>query len=190
MVERYAHVAPQGLQLAASRLDSLLQSRRTSLAHSTVALMANTKPTPMSFFRAVHTVSLLLFKPKRFLEIQAENNALINSMASTAREDAALVLRRAFFSSFLLVLGSAGVGYSGGLVFGMAYGCVGASTIVWLQIVGTSVLLWGTLFIRGWDIQTIGGVSLTERANQWIYRCMYCVGTAVLVASVSVSTCK
>ena len=32
MVERYAHVAPEGLQLAASRLGSFIQTRRVSNA--------------------------------------------------------------------------------------------------------------------------------------------------------------
>jgi hypothetical protein len=47
------------------------------------------------------------------------------------------------------------------------------------------LLLWGTLFVRGWDIQTIGGVTLVERVNHWIYRTLYCLGTAVFIFSLS-----
>ena len=50
---------------------------------------------------------------------------------------------------------------------------------------GAGLLLWGTLFVRGYDIQTYGGVTLTERVNQWVYRTMYCAGTALLVCSVA-----
>jgi len=40
--------------------------------------------------------------------------------------------------------------------------------------------------VRGWDIQTISGVSLTERVNRWIYLLLYCLGTVVVVASLVV----
>ena len=54
-----------------------------------------------------------------------------------------------------------------------------------LQIFGATVLLGATLFVRGWDIQSWGGVTLTERVNRWIYRFLYCLGTAVIVASLA-----
>jgi hypothetical protein len=41
------------------------------------------------------------------------------------------------------------------------------------------------LFVRGWDIQTLGGVTLTERVNRWIYRLLYCLGTAAIVTSLT-----
>lgn len=152
--------------------------------------MANTTPTPMPFVRAVRIICLLLFKPKRFLEIQAEDTAVLTAMPRAEKEQGALVVRRAFFSSLLLVLVSAGLGYSVGVALAMTIGCLAAAALVWLQIAGTSLLLWGTLFIRGWEIQTYGGVTLTERVNQWIYRGLYCAGTAILVASLAVPTCK
>ncbi len=151
--------------------------------------MANTQPTPVSFLAAVRLVLLLIFKPKRFLELQAENSAVLNAVPNVVREESAFVVRRVFFTSFLLVLVSAGFGYVVGLGLGQVIGCVSSGVIVWFQIVGTSLLLWGTLFIRGWDIQTYGGVSLTERVNQWIYRALYCAGTAILVASLALPSC-
>lgn len=35
----------------------------------------------------------------------------------------------------------------------------------------------------------MGGVSLTERVNQWIYRTLYCIGTAILVGSLALPAC-
>jgi hypothetical protein len=156
----------------------------------TLALMANTTPTSVSFWAAVKLVALLLFKPDRFLEIQAENTAALNAIASSGKKEGALVVRRAFFYAFLLVLVSASLGYGLGLVLNKASGCFTTNTVAWFQVIGTCLLLWGTLFIRGWEIQTYGGTTLTERVNQWIYRTLYCAGTGVLVASLALTTCK
>jgi hypothetical protein len=54
-----------------------------------------------------------------------------------------------------------------------------------LQLAAAGVLLWATLFLRGWDIQSIGGVTLTERVNQWWFRAAYWVGTAALAVSMT-----
>ena len=48
-------------------------------------------------------------------------------------------------------------------------------------------MLWGTLFVRGWEIQTYSGVTLVERVNRWLYRALYCSGTALIVASLPLS---
>jgi hypothetical protein len=54
-----------------------------------------------------------------------------------------------------------------------------------LQIAGALILLCGTLAVRGWDIQTHGGVTLTERVNQWLYRGAYCVGSALVIVALA-----
>lgn len=66
-----------------------------------------------------------------------------------------------------------------GAVSGQATGVLARG----LQIFGATIVLWATLFVRGWEIQTIGGITLTERVNRWIYRLLYCSGTAAIVAS-------
>ena len=99
------------------------------------------------------------------------------------------IVRRAFFYSLLLVIASGAVGYGTGLALGSGVGCVQSHLIVWLQVSGASLLLWGTLFIRGWEIETYAGVTFTERVNQWIYRFLYCAGTAVLVSSLAWPQC-
>lgn len=76
-------------------------------------------------------------------------------------------------------------GYLSGKAFGWVSGGTTAVLVRGLQIVGATVLLWATLFVRGWDIQTFGGVTLTERVNRWIYRLLYCFGTAAFVASLA-----
>ena len=75
------------------------------------------------------------------------------------------------------------------LILAVLIGCVTTKLISWLQIVGACFLLWGTLFVRGWEIETNCGVTFTERVNQWLYRFLYCVGTAVLVCSLVWTQC-
>jgi len=90
------------------------------------------------------------------------------------------VVRKAFWSSLGLVVATVLAGVVVGWVPELLVGRPTGQVITVLQIIGAALLLWGTLFVRGWDIQTIGGVTLTERVNQWIYRFLYLVGTGIL----------
>lgn len=152
--------------------------------------MANTTPTPAGPIRRLKLIALLVFWPARFLELEAEDNATLNAITNPTHPERALVVRGALFASLGLVVASAAFGYASGIAAGYWFGCAPSGAIAWFQIVGTSVLLWGTLFIRGWDVQSHGGVTLTERVNQWIYRALYCVGTATLVCSVAIPACR
>ena len=76
------------------------------------------------------------------------------------------------------------IGISGGYIFGSA----SPKCISILQGTGTCILLWGTLFVRGYEITTNKGQSFIEKVNQLIYRTLYCIGTVVLVSSVFLPT--
>lgn len=133
---------------------------------------------------------LLLFNPKRFLEAQVQDNAARKNYTGDAiGEPGAYIVRRALLHSLLLVIASGAIGYGIGVTIGMGYGCAYSRYIMWLQITGACLLLWGTLFIRGWEIETYSGVTLTERVNQWLYRFLYCVGTAIVVFSLAWPQC-
>jgi hypothetical protein len=152
--------------------------------------MANTRPTPVSFSGAICLCILLLFTPKRFIEVQNQDaKARNNYSISVEREHSAYIVRRAFVYSLLLVILSGGIGYVTGLALGALIGCASPKFISWLQIAGACLLLWGTLFVRGWEIETYCGLTFTERVNQWLYRTLYCVGTAVLVCSLAWPLC-
>jgi len=153
--------------------------------------MADTRPTPVSFVRAVRLSLLLLFAPKRFIEIENQDLAARkNYTEGSSKPASAEIVRSAFFRSFVLVIVSAAVGFAGGKVVHAIGRCATPETVAWSQIAGAALLLWGTLFVRGWEIQTYSGVRLTERVNQWLYRFLYCIGTAVLVYSVSFPACR
>ncbi len=147
--------------------------------------MAAQHPTKISFLKAIHLCFLALFFPQRFIAEEEANNRQLTELPPVEPEKGALKLRRALFKAFELVALS---GVIGTIVGRIAHGLCGpasSNTISVLQIAGALLLLWGTLAVRGWDIQTYGGATLTERVNQWIYRLLYCCGTAVLVISLS-----
>lgn len=51
------------------------------------------------------------------------------------------------------------------------------------QVLGVAIILWATIFVRGWEIQTYGGKTPADIANRCIYRALYVIGTVLLVAS-------
>ena len=153
--------------------------------------MADTRPTKISPSQAVRLTLLLLISPEKIEDEETKDNEIRKALPQPEfMRHRAHVVRSAFYSSFTLVLISGVTGYAGGTFMGSLSRCAPPSTTAWLQIVGASVLLWGTLFIRGWEIQTYGGMSLTERINQWVYRALYCTGTALVVYSIAFPACK
>lgn len=48
-----------------------------------------------------------------------------------------------------------------------------------------ALLLWATVGIAGWEVQTFDGSSTPEVANRWIYRILHVSGTFFLVWSVA-----
>lgn len=125
---------------------------------------------------------LAIFSPKRFLVFQqVKLKALGISVSSN--EVSVYLIYRTFWLSLMLVIVSGVFGWIAGILAGQAFGFASARLIGLLQITGTSFLLWGTLFVRGWDIQTYNGQTLIECVNRWLYLTLCCFGTAVLVAS-------
>jgi len=146
------------------------------------------------FIRAAGLCFILVFQPARFEEMLKENNAREVAYeqgmsheerqrriqyADEQKHKRYVLVRRALVQSALVVVGAVGLGWLIGSILEDIWGCALAAINNALQIVGASVLLWGTLFVRGWDIQTIGGQSLTERVNRWIYLALSFTGTAV-----------
>jgi hypothetical protein len=91
-------------------------------------------------------------------------------------------VRRALVNSAGVVFFAVLLGGLVGSLLGGIFGCTTTGITNGLQIVGAGVLLWGTLFVRGWEIQTFGGETLSERVNRWIFRGLYLSGTAVFFA--------
>ncbi len=152
--------------------------------------MADTRPTPLSFFAALKLCLLLLVSPRRFIEIErADQETRNNYTGYSEPRHRVYVIRAAFFKSLALVLGFSVLGYATGHLMHLLGRCATSETVVWLQIVGAGLLLWGTLFVRGWEVQSFSGVQFSERVNQWLYRALYCLGTTAIVYSLSFPQC-
>jgi hypothetical protein len=151
--------------------------------------MADTRLTKIGFLRALKLCAFGILSPQKLVEAEVSDEKVRKTFSQPPPGPAprAMKLRRAFWVSFILVLCSVVLGYAAGKIAAAVSGITTSRLIGVLQIIGATLLLWATLFIRGWDIQTIGGVTLTERVNQWIYRFLYCLGTAVVVASLALA---
>ncbi|WP_447969666.1 hypothetical protein [Nitrospira sp. M1] len=148
--------------------------------------MADTRPTPVKMHRAVYLCLLGVFVPSKLVDEEEKDSAARKNFSSPPVSiHHAYIVRRAFWNSFGLVLASLASGYLLGLLSFWIAGTPRQSVIFAMQIVGASILLWGTLFVRGWEVQTYCGVTLTERVNQWLYRFLYFGGTAVIVWSLT-----
>jgi hypothetical protein len=122
--------------------------------------------------------------PERMAEEEKRDEAERGAFPpQTLARHRAHVVRHAFWSSLILVILSCALGYAVGAAYEFVTDRPSARMIAVVQMGGAALLLWGTLFVRGWSIQTFGGVTLTERVNQWIFRALYCAGTTLLVAS-------
>lgn len=147
--------------------------------------------TPVSLWRAVYLCLLAILRPSALAKENDKNALVLNpTFEGAQREPAAFVICRAFWLSFAAVSISVVLGFAIGYVTTSLFGCANSSTITAIAGAGAGILLWGTLFVRGWQVQTFKGVSLSERVNQWLYWVLYCLGTVVVVWSVSWSTCK
>lgn len=142
-------------------------------------------PNPVSPWQAATLCVLAVFAPRKFSELEKADLAVLEKKPNAPEVERVLVVQHALVSSGFLVLISAGCGFALGRGIFLAGWIACGSTITALQVAGSAILLWATLAVRGWDILTFASVTLTERVNQWIYRFLYCVGTGLLVWSVS-----
>ncbi|MCM2398842.1 hypothetical protein NBH19_22435 [Rhizobium sp. S95] len=143
--------------------------------------MASTHPTPISFLMKARLIYLAVFRPADFAEEEKADSELQNKQESGTPTDPPIFqIRRALVESLAWCIGAVFIGFIAGEI------CVillrprtGLSAA--FIIVGTTILLWATLASRGWSIQSFGGVTLSERLNQWIFRTLYAVGTIAVV---------
>jgi len=153
--------------------------------------MADTRPTSLSFLTALRLCLLLLFKPARFKEEeQADQVARNHYKDEHPQQERAVAVRSALVKSFGLVVAFSILGFLGGKLMGELGRCATPETVALAQFIGAAFLLWGTLFVRGWEIQSFSGVQLSERVNQWLYRGLCCIGTAIVVYSLAFAPCK
>ena len=141
-----------------------LKTRVADLYVGIIKRMAAANPTKLSQWQ---NCILVIFAPKRLADHRA------------------IVVCHAFWWSLALVVISSAGGYVAGRLAASFCGHIGSRFVTWTQVGGAMLLLWGTLFVRGWEIQSWAGDTPVERVNHCIYRALYCVGTAVIVFSLA-----
>ena len=146
--------------------------------------MSQKKPISISFLRTVKICFLAIFRPSKLIELDKEHSADIEK-SSVDNEPRIRKVHNAFWYSFALIMLFSFVGAVAGLLLKCFFGAPSSLSINILQIVGAGFLLWGTLFVRGFEIQSYCCVTLSERINQWLYRSLYCIGTAIIISSLA-----
>lgn len=142
--------------------------------------MALKTPTPASPARILNLIWLALRFPAQFEAEEEADSATLNSQATDDRSRVRQI-RRALAESFLWCLSSVLLGLALGLIASKFLGTnVRIATVA--IIAGTCILLWATLALRGWEIQSYSGATLGERLNRWVFRALYAVGTSLIVA--------
>jgi hypothetical protein len=156
-------------------------------------LAARASNTVSRFIRAARLCFLLVFWPAQFEEMEKEHIARLNASErenEEQRQPRLWPVPQTLAKSFFVVVGAVLLGGLIGSILGDIFGCASATTNNGLQIGGAGVLLWGTLFVRGWEIQTFEGETLTERVNRWIYRALSFVGTTVFFCAIFLPQCE
>jgi hypothetical protein len=125
---------------------------------------------------------LAIVSPKRFLSFQ-ERVTKPRGLPAASDDGSILIVSRAFRTSFFLVLLAAIAGALGGLTLLSLFGPASSRSVAALQIIGTSILLMATIYVRDPGIETWDGEMLIEHVNRWLYCGGYFVGTAAIVAS-------
>ena len=144
--------------------------------------MSKKIPSKLSFFSAFYICVIAVLRPSLLEEIEDQDNKNLET-AHIDDEKRLLTVCKAFWNSFALILLFAAFGIGVGGFLKCVVGIAPPVAITALQILGAILLLWGTLFVRGFEIQSHTCVTLSERVNQWLYRGLYCIGTAVIVCS-------
>jgi len=135
----------------------------------------------LGFFKKSWYVLLLIFNTQKFIEIEIKHDQELPDLNENFAPPRAVILKNSLLLSLFIVLSAGILGFfiSLGILF-YNYELT-RNGIVILQISSALFLLWGTLFLRGWEIQSYIGETLTERINQFIYRSLYFIGTVLIV---------
>jgi hypothetical protein len=131
-----------------------------------------------SFLMNLTMSIFVVISPKKFLLLLKEDSRQDNEYNT-------MVVFKAFWKSLTIVMLSALIGLIIGCICAHLFSRPTSLTITVIQAMGALLLLWGTLFVRGWQLQTYSGNTEIERVNQFLYRTLYILGTAIYIFSVS-----
>jgi len=146
--------------------------------------MALKEPTPISFLKAVSLCWKAMVSPAAFDAIEKDDMKLLERQPDSIEHYRIDAVRKGLGEALIWCLSAAAIGCAAGWLAAKAVGASGVA-VASLGVVGTAVLLWATLAIKGWDIATFSNNTLTERVNRWIFRGLYWIGTTLVVVAAS-----
>jgi hypothetical protein len=142
------------------------------------------RPSKLPFLKIVHLCFLAIVNKRQFIKEENKDNEIRSRYPPEEEKPHGIyIVVKAFWKSLFVIISSAIVGAILGFMLRFYFFDPSSIMISMLQIIGACLLLWGTLFIRGWEIQTYCSVTLTERINQLLYRGLYCLGTIIMICS-------
>lgn len=136
----------------------------------------------MKFFRIIYLTYLVFFDKDKFAKEEEKYNKQCSD--NLDKPSGIYLIRQSLSCSFLLILISGEVGFCISQFITIFFGSPGKFYLTTIQVIGTLILLWATLAVRGWDIQTWSGATLIEHINKRIYQFLYCLGTVLFVVSI------
>ena len=145
--------------------------------------MSTAKESPA---RIVRLCWLAVFDPDGFVRIEAEDSVTQNAQERSPEPRKIDLVRQGLWNSFIWTVSALLVGSLIGL--GAVQFAAPKLVVGLLGGLGALVLLWAILGVRGWEIQSLRGQSLSERVNRWLYRFLSWVGTALLAAAAVMGT--
>ena len=158
----------------------------------------------MAEVNPITTTVLLLVRPARFVQLSVEHDVALefetNQQLLTAYPnrqlpperlknfednawDRANKLRKAFFIALWSTAGAIILGLLSGYWVRSVAGKADPTVIAALQIGAAGIILVATLAQLGWEIRSWKGTSLPEKANRWLFRAQYWLGTFLFVFS-------
>lgn len=146
--------------------------------------MALKQPTPVSFFEAIWLCCVAIASPASFDAFEREDMKALQSQPDAVERYRIDAVRKALGEALIWGSSAALTGFAIGWSAVRIFGPSGAGVMAF-AVAGAAVLLWATFAIKGWEIETWGNATLTERVNRWIFRGLYWIGTALLVIAAS-----
>ena len=143
--------------------------------------MAAKKPTSLKLGKKLKLVWLAIFQPAEFQK-EEEVDGLRLQSEPDAKSIRVQVVRDAYIQSFFLVVSAVVAGWLAA-VLGQIMCPQSSEFVTVFAVIGTALLLWATVAVRGWEVASFTTVTLGERLNVWVFRFLYWVGTACLVAA-------
>ncbi|MGH7814214.1 MAG: hypothetical protein ACREQI_09455 [Candidatus Binataceae bacterium] len=122
----------------------------------------------------LRAMALLFFRPSRLAELcdgEYQQFALIRTS----------LCRSLVCSAFTVV-----VGVIAGAALRFTPAAENPHVAVALQLAAAAIVLWATLGLVGWKIQTWNGETLPEKVNQALFKCLYVLGTFLIIVSLTI----